>query len=56
MPRFKEIDGFFDKVMIMTDDRDLRSNRLALLQKLENDFSQIADFSEIVTEGKESAK
>jgi len=50
------IDKFFDKVMVMVDDDNLRANRLALLQLLVKEFSTIADFSEIVTEGKESAK
>jgi glycyl-tRNA synthetase beta chain len=49
-------DKFFDKVMVMVDDEKVRANRLALLQSLLNNFSAIADFSEIVTEGKESAK
>ena len=46
------VDAFFDKVMVMVDDDNLRSNRLALLQTLVKQFSTIADFSEIVTEGK----
>jgi glycyl-tRNA synthetase beta chain len=46
------IDAFFDKVMVMVDDEDLRANRLGLLQTLVNEFSTIADFSEIVTERK----
>src|SRR5580704_8272645 len=50
------IDKFFDKVMVMVDDDNLRANRLALLQTVVKEFSTIADFSEIVTEGKESAK
>jgi glycyl-tRNA synthetase beta chain len=50
------IDKFFDKVMVMVDDDNLRANRLALLQTLVKEFSTIADFSEIVTEGKESRK
>jgi glycyl-tRNA synthetase beta chain len=50
------VDKFFDKVMVMVDDEKVRANRLALLQSLLNNFSTIADFSEIVTEGKESAK
>jgi glycyl-tRNA synthetase beta chain len=49
-------DKLFDKVMIMVQDERIRANRLALLQSLLNNFSTIADFSEIVTEGKESAK
>jgi glycyl-tRNA synthetase beta chain len=48
------LDKFFDEVMVMVDDERIRANRLALLQKLWKDFSTIADFSEIVTEGKES--
>jgi glycyl-tRNA synthetase beta chain len=48
------IDKFFDKVMVMVVDDNLRANRLALLQTIVKEFSTIADFSEIVTEGKES--
>ncbi len=48
------VDKFFDKVMVMVEDARLRANRLALLQTLLKEFSTIADFSEIVTEGKES--
>jgi len=50
------IDRFFDKVMVMVEDDRIRANRLALLQTLLNEFSTIADFSEIVTEGKESTQ
>jgi glycyl-tRNA synthetase beta chain len=50
------IDRFFDKVMVMVDDDNLRANRLALLQTVVKEFSTIADFSEIVTEGKEAKK
>src|SRR5262249_16333281 len=46
------VDTFFDKVMVMVDDERVRANRLALLQRLLKEFSTIADFSEIVTEGK----
>jgi glycyl-tRNA synthetase beta chain len=45
------IDKFFDKVMVMVDDDNLRANRLALLRTLVKEFSTIADFSEMVTEG-----
>ena len=48
------VDRFFDKVMVMVDDARIRANRLALLQTLLKEFSNIADFSEIVTEGKDS--
>jgi glycyl-tRNA synthetase beta chain len=46
------VDTFFDKVMVMVEDENVRANRLALLQALLNEFSTIADFSEIVTEKK----
>jgi glycyl-tRNA synthetase beta chain len=46
------VDAFFDKVMVMVEEEELRANRLALLQTLLREFSTIADFSEIVTEGK----
>ena len=46
------VDRFFDKVMVMVDDRQVRANRLALLRTLLQEFSTIADFSEIVTESK----
>jgi len=46
------IDAFFDKVMVMVEDESLRAQRLGLLQTLVNEFSSIADFSEIVTEKK----
>jgi glycyl-tRNA synthetase beta chain len=48
------VDSFFDKVMVFVDNEHVRANRLALLQTLLKEFSTIADFSEIVTEGKES--
>jgi glycyl-tRNA synthetase beta subunit len=38
--------------MVMIEDDQLRANRLALLKDLLREFSTIADFSEIVTEGK----
>lgn len=44
-----KLDTFFDKVMVMVDDEQVRSNRLALLEQVLKDFSTIADFSEIVT-------
>jgi glycyl-tRNA synthetase beta chain len=46
------VDAFFDRVMVMVEDTKLRANRLALLRTLLKEFSTIADFSEIVTDGK----
>jgi glycyl-tRNA synthetase beta chain len=48
----RPIDAFFDHVMVMTEDVKLRDNRLGFLRLLVSNFSTIADFSEIVTEGK----
>ena len=47
------VDRFFDKVMVMVEDARVRANRLALLETLLREFSTIADFSEIVTQGKD---
>jgi glycyl-tRNA synthetase beta chain len=48
----ERVDSFFDKVMVMVENKDVRANRLALLEKLLKEFSTIADFSEIVAEAK----
>jgi glycyl-tRNA synthetase beta chain len=42
------VDAFFDKVMVMTPEPELRAARLALIQSVLDGFSGIADFSEIV--------
>ncbi len=41
------IDGFFDNVMVMVDDPTLKSNRLALLQQLQQLFLKIADIGKL---------
>jgi glycyl-tRNA synthetase beta chain len=46
-----QIDLFFEKVMVMVEDPYVRWTRLSLLQGLVENFSKIADFSEIVTQG-----
>lgn len=45
------VDRFFDEVLVMTEDELIRGNRLTLLAELLREFSTIADFSEVVTEG-----
>jgi len=42
------VDRFFDKVLVMTEDRGVRQNRLRLLGKLDQLFSGVARFAEIV--------
>jgi glycyl-tRNA synthetase beta chain len=39
------VDKFFDDVMVMTDNTDLRNNRIALLNQLSSLFLRVADFS-----------
>ena len=41
------VDGFFDDVMVMTDDAALRNNRLALLAELRAMFLNVADVSRL---------
>lgn len=41
------VDRFFDDVMVMTDDPNLRGNRLALLKAIAALFDRMADFSKI---------
>ncbi|MEQ1529845.1 MAG: glycine--tRNA ligase subunit beta [Methylococcales bacterium] len=41
------VDAFFDNVMVMTDDLDLRANRLALLNLLSEQFLTCADISKL---------
>jgi glycyl-tRNA synthetase beta chain len=52
------VDQFFDKVLVMVEDPEIRKNRLALLGSLLKEFSTIADFSELGAEEslKEPAK
>jgi len=45
-----QVDIFFDKVLVNAPEPEVRANRLALLHNLLQEFSEIADFSEIVTE------
>jgi glycyl-tRNA synthetase beta chain len=44
------VDMFFDKVLVMVEDQNVRRNRLALLGSLLKEFSTIADFSELGSE------
>ena len=46
-----EIDAFFDRVMVMDPDAEVRVTRLKLLRSIVLEFSKIADFSEIVAAG-----
>lgn len=41
------VNAFFDKVMVMCDDLELRAKRLALLNMLSEQFLQVADISKL---------
>jgi glycyl-tRNA synthetase beta chain len=45
------IDAFFTAVMVNAEDPDVRSNRLSLLQEVDDFFNSFADFSQIVVQG-----
>ena len=41
------VDAFFESVMVMVDDKELRQNRLALLRDLRDKMNRIADISKL---------
>ena len=45
------IDAFFAAVMVNAEDSAIRSNRLSLLQEVDDFFNSFADFSQIVVQG-----
>ncbi|MBI3552889.1 MAG: hypothetical protein HY077_10265 [Elusimicrobia bacterium] len=45
------LDHFFDKVMVMVEDEQLKVQRLSLLAKLVRLFNAVADLSELQTPG-----
>lgn len=42
---------FFDNVLVMTEDKKMRRNRLALLQEISKLLLKMADYSQVVVEG-----
>jgi len=48
--------SFFEKVLVMAEEKKLRQNRLALLQAISRLFLQVADYSQIVVEGEKAEK
>ena len=45
-----KVDAFFDNVMVMSEDRSLKMNRIAVLQRLSDLFLSIADISRLQSE------
>jgi glycyl-tRNA synthetase beta chain len=50
------LSGFFDKVLVMAEDKKIRQNRLALLQAISRLLLEIADFSQVVVEGEKKER
>jgi glycyl-tRNA synthetase beta chain len=46
------LDAYFESILVMDPNAEIRTSRLGFLQVFHEKFSSIADFSEIVTEGK----
>jgi glycyl-tRNA synthetase len=47
LPMIPEINEFFDKVLVMAEDANLRTNRLALLQRISGLADGVADLSKL---------
>lgn len=45
------VDQFFEEVMVMVEDNDIKENRLALLQNVVDLARKVADFSKLVMKG-----
>jgi glycyl-tRNA synthetase beta chain len=50
------LNTFFDKVLVMAEDKKIRQNRLGLLQSIAKMLLGIADYSQVVVEGERPAK
>ncbi len=46
------VDVYFDKVMVMVDDPEVRANRLGVMNYLLQTFNTVADLSELAPDGK----
>ena len=50
------LNTFFDKVLVMAEDKKTRQNRLGLLQSIAKMLLGMADYSQVVVEGERTAK
>ena len=50
------LNTFFDKVLVMAEDKRTRQNRIGLLQSISRMLLGIADYSQVVVEGEKAAK
>jgi glycyl-tRNA synthetase beta chain len=47
---------FFERILVMAEEKKLRQNRLALLQAINRLLAGMADYSQVVVEGEKPAK
>jgi glycyl-tRNA synthetase beta chain len=47
---------FFDKVLVMDENKKVRQNRLGLLQSIQKMLAGIADYSQVVVEGEKASR
>ncbi|MFO7732950.1 MAG: DALR anticodon-binding domain-containing protein, partial [Candidatus Aminicenantes bacterium] len=50
------LNTFFDKVLVMDNDKKVRQNRLGLLQSIQKMLAGIADYSQVVVEGEKTGR
>lgn len=50
------LSAFFEKVLVMAEDKRVRQNRLALLQAISRLLLEMADFSQVVVEGEKKER
>jgi len=50
------LNTFFDRVLVMAEEKKIRQNRLGLLQSISRILLAIADYSLVVVEGEKAAK
>jgi glycyl-tRNA synthetase beta chain len=50
------LNTFFDRVLVMSEDRKLRQTRLGLLQAIHRLLAEVADYSQVVVEGEKPAR
>jgi glycyl-tRNA synthetase beta chain len=50
------LNAFFDRVLVMAEDRKVRQNRLGLLRTVQKLLAGVADYSQVVVEGEKAAR
>ena len=50
------LNTFFERVLVMAEEKKLRQNRLGLLQAIGRMLAQAADYSQVVVEGEKPAR